>query len=369
MLWIILLVVAILVLLLAQFIYLAVVLTWEDQNTVGLSYYGKAPAERQAFKATLTKHARRLYPMLRLLGRFSKFTYQKASFQHRGIAGPRGTCKPESFAKADEYQPTSHDVFIVTQMKCGTTWMQQVVYETLLRGEGDIVERGSTMYAHSPWLEARKSVPIEEAPLISEARPSRIIKTHLPATHCPWSEDARYIYVARHPVSCFASCVDFIATNVGAMAPPLSMTEEWFKSDEWMWWGTWPAHVQGWWEKAQTNDNVLFLHFEDMKADLAHIVDQVAEFLGIPALSDEERSEVVRKSGFAYMQEHRDAFEMHPPHILATDARLFVRGTADRHRDVPQDTRERVSAWCAAQMKGGAYPLSDRYPDVAEGVS
>ncbi len=367
MLWIILALAAVLLFVVAQFIYLATVLTWEDQNTVGLAYYGKAPEERAAFKATLAKHAGRLRPILRLLGRFSKFTYPKGTFQHRGISGPRGTCKPESFAKADEYQATPEDVFVVTQMKCGTTWMQQVVYETLLRGAGDIVERGSTMYAHSPWLEARKSVPVEDAPLISDARPSRIIKTHLPVTHCPWCADARYIYVARHPVSCFASCVDFIATNVGVMAPPLALTEEWFTSDEWMWWGTWPKHVEGWWAQAQEHDNVLFVHFEDMKADLGQVVDQVATFLGVPALSAAERAEVVRKSGFAYMQEHKNAFEMHPPHILATDAQLFVRGTADRHKDVPADTRERVSAWCAAQMEGGRYPLAERYPDVTGG--
>ncbi|MEZ4416521.1 MAG: sulfotransferase domain-containing protein [Gemmatimonadota bacterium] len=366
MLWILLALAVLGLFLLAQFILLAVVLTWEDQQTLGVGYYGLPPEGREAFKAKLRQYARLLFPVLRLVGRFSTFTFQKASFQQNGVAGPRGTCSADSFAKAQEYTPGPEDVFVVTQMKCGTTWMLQVVHEVLGRGRGRIVEGGTTLHAISPWIEARKTVSMEAAPLVGEERPSRIIKTHLPVTLLPWSPEARYIYVARHPVSCFASCVDFIATNVGRMAPPLSLVEEWFRSPEWMWWGTWTDHVQGWWERAQSEPNVLFVHFEDMKKDLGRVVDQVAAFLGMEPLTDEERAEIVRKSGFAYMQENQNAFEMHPPHILQTDAQLFVRGTSDRHKDVPADVRARIATWVAADMKDGTYPLAQRYPDVVK---
>ena len=350
-------------LVIAGSIYLSVVLKWEDEQTRGLAYYGKPAAERERFKATLRRHARLLHPILRLMSRSSSFTFQKASFRHRGIAGPMGSCTPESFAKADQYQPRPEDVFVVTQMKCGTTWMQQVVYEVLNRGRGTLVESGTAMYAVSPWVEGVKSVPIEVAPLVGTERPTRIIKTHLPSSHCPWSPDARYIYVARHPVSCFASCVDFIATNVGALAPSLVMVEEWFCSPELMWWGTWPAHVTGWWDRAQRQRNVLFVHFEDMKQDLGAVVRRVAEFLGMSGLSDGELAQVVEKASFGYMQQHQEAFEMNPPHILQTDAELFVRGSADRHRDVPEETRRRIAAWCAKEM-AGSFPLARAYPDV-----
>jgi hypothetical protein len=83
-----------------------------------------------------------------------------------------------------------------------------VVYQVLLRGGGDLAERGEAMYAVSPWLEGIKSVPMEQARSIGMERPARIIKTHFPADFCPFRSDARYVYVVRHPVSCFASCVD-----------------------------------------------------------------------------------------------------------------------------------------------------------------
>jgi hypothetical protein len=64
------------------------------------------------------------------------------------------------------------------------------------------------------------------------------------------------------------------------------------------------------------------------------------------------------------MQQNKDAFEMNPPHILQTDAELFVRGTADRHKDVPEDVRQRLSAWVVDEMKDSDYPLAARYPDL-----
>ena len=351
--------------LVAQTVYLGVVLASNDQATNGLGYFGRPPDGRREFREKLRHQARTLAPILRLFGRLSGFTFEKAGFEGAGLRGPRGTCTPESFAAGAAYRPEPEDVFVVTQMKCGTTWMQHVVYEVLRRGSGDLVESGTALYAVSPWLEATKSVPVDEAPLIGSERPSRVIKTHFPAAVCPRSEASRYIYVARHPVSCFASCVDFIAENAGRMAPPVTDIERWFCSGD-MWWGPWTHHVEGWWDVARGSDNTLFVHFEEMRTDLPSVVRRVAAFLGLAPLSDEEEGRVVRKCGFDYMSEHAGTFEMHPPHLLATDAQMFVKGTTDRHRDVPAETRARIAAWCVDSMGDASYPLLDRYPDLAD---
>lgn len=345
--------------------YLASILRWEDQATVGLGYYGLPPAERDRFKAALRRHARLLAPMLWLNGKLAKLDFRKARIQYKGVSAPTGSCSVETFTRAEAYQPREGDVFVATQMKCGTTWMEHVVYEVLNRGAGNLVATGTTLYSVAPWIEGRKSVPIEQAPLIGAERPSRIIKTHLPSQLCPRSPVARYVYVARHPVSCFASCVDFVQTNVGSMAPGIAAFEEWFLSPELMWWGTWADHVKGWWRRSREDGNVLFVEFEDMKRDLPAIVRRVAEFLGVKPLTDAELGQVVEKCGFGYMQRHQDNFEMHPPHILQTNAALFVSGTADRHKDVPDDVRRRILEWSAREMAASDYPLGERYPDVA----
>ncbi len=362
--WILWIVIGVVVFLVVEIVYLFVVLTWGERNTLGLAYYGRSREERAAFRRRLRFHARLLAPIVWLLGRTSNFKFAQATFRHDGLPGPRGTCSEESFARARTYEPTPRDVFVATQMKCGTTWMQNVVYEVACRGGGDLVATGRALYAVSPWLEALKSVSVEDAPLVGTDRPSRIIKTHLPVSHCPRGDGARYVYVARHPVSCFASCADFISTNAGPMAPGLDAVEAWFCSED-MWWGPWPDHVAGWWRRSVEDDDVLFVRFEEMKLDLAAVVRRVAAFLGVPPLDEGEMAAVLHKCGFEYMSANHDTFEMHPPHIFATNAELFVKGTADRHRDVPLDTRRRVAAWSTEALRSTDYPLVDHYPDVA----
>ena len=343
------------------FIYLALVLAWEEQQTRGSAYYGLPLAERQRFRRRLRVHARLLLPILRIGPRLTNVTLPTSSFRYQGLAGPKGSCTEESFARGHAYEPQAEDVFVVTQMKCGTTWMQHVVYQVLLRGRGALAERGEAMYAVSPWLEGVKSVPMDDAPLVGAERPSRIIKTHFPADFCPFRPEAKYVYVVRHPVSCFASCADFIRANLGAFAPPLEHVREWFCSEEHMWWGSWPRHVEGWWKRSRSHENVLFVRFEDMKQDLRAVVRRVADHLELTPLGDEELDAVVEKCGFAYMRDHADSFEMQPPHLLAIDAELLVKGTADRYRDVPEDMRRVIMAWCAERMAEGDFSLIEGY--------
>jgi hypothetical protein len=134
-----------------------------------------------------------------------------------------------------------------------------------------------------------------------------------------------------------------------------------------MWWGTWTNHVRGWWQRSQSSSNVLFLYFEDMKRDLPPVIQKVAAFLGVAPLTDAELAAVAEKSSFRYMQQHQDSFEMHPPHILQTNAALFVSGKADRHRDVPADVRSRILAWSVRELADTDFPLSEVYSDAVAG--
>ena len=351
----------------AMSLWLATVLKWEDDQTVGLNYFGRPLKDRERFKRSLARHASLLAPMLWINSRMSKLDFRRSRIQYKGISGPPWSCSVDSFRRAETYQPTPQDIFVVTQMKCGTTWMQHVVYEILQRGRGTLVDTGTAMHAVSPWLESRKSVSLADAPLIGAERPSRIIKTHMPVALCPYDPNARFIYVARHPAACFASCVDFVQMNVGAMAPPLPAFEEWFCTKDLMWWGTWTDHVLGWWRWSQEQRNVYLVYFEDMQQDLPAVIQKVAAFLGVQPLSDEEVASVTRKCGFRYMQEHESSFERQPPHILQAreGSRRVVSGSAARDKEVPEDLRLRVSSWAARELAHTGFPLAKVYADVA----
>ena len=179
----------------------------------------RSRAERARFKRQVGWHALALRPLLATLSRLKKFDFPSGSIRYEGFAGPKGACSAESFARAHRYQPADEDLFVVTQMRCGTTWMQHLAMQVLSRGTADLVRDDVALYALSPWLEGLKSVSIENAPRVGAERPRRVIKTHLPAQLCPFSERSRYLYVARHPLMCFGSARDFVTANLGSFAP------------------------------------------------------------------------------------------------------------------------------------------------------
>ncbi len=357
---------ALVALIVVQVVYLYAVIAWGNWKAEGLGYYGLPLARRRRFKRVLGCHRLLLTPTIRLLSRSARFDFARASFSYQGVSGPKGSCRLESFRRAAEYVPRRGDVFVATQMRSGTTWMQHVVYQVLTRGEGDLVETGTALAAVSPWIESTRGVSLDEAPSLGVERPSRVIKTHLPVALCPFGPEARYVYVCRHPASVFASTVDFLADDLGPFRAPVEEVEAWFCSEERMWWNTWPVHVEGWWNWAQRRENVLFVTFEAMRCDLPAVVRRVAEFLDLRDLSPTEVDRIVHKCRFDYMREHAEAFEAYPPHVIQTRAKLFVSGKPDRHADVPPEVRQRLLTWCKPQMTAGNFPLADYYPDVAE---
>jgi aryl sulfotransferase len=243
--------------------------------------------------------------------------------------------------------------------------MQHLAFQVLLRGRGDLPGEGIALNAIAPWLESTRTVDVHSAPLLGTERPSRLIKTHLPASLCPFSLDAKYIYVARHPVSCFASCVDYVRSNLRGFSPKLGEFERWYRSNDLMWWGTWPMHIAGWWRRAEREPNVVLIRFEDMKRDLPAVAVRVAEFLEVPCLTENELAEIVEKCSFTYMRQHADAFEMHPPQLLQAAGSFFVSGKMDRLADVPLTVRRRIADWCHAECVARATPIQDLYPDLA----
>ena len=358
-------IVALVAIVVAGLLYLTWYMQWTVRKTRGMAYFGRPRRERRALKRRIALLGLPALPLVWLLAIARRRRATMPSFDYDGVHGPPGVSSRALFEGARQYRPTAHDVFVVTQMRCGTTWMQQLVYQVLTRGRGELDDRSGPLYAVSPWIEGANSVRIEDAALVGEP-PTRIVKTHLPATACPHAAEARYIYVARHPVSCFASIVDFNRMMVGPLLPPLDTLAEWFCSDR-MYWLPWPMHVTGWWECALRHDNVLFVQFEQMKADFPGVRERVAAFLGI-ALTGEEARRIDEKCSFRYMSEHEEQFEMAPPTMFSASRPGFLpSGKAARHRDVDPVIAARIRAWCRESLRDSSFPASRFYPDLGAG--
>jgi Sulfotransferase domain len=347
----------------AGFLYLAWYLRWESGNTRGMAYYGKTLAERRALKERIHLHSLPAMPLVNVLAICNRKRATMPVFEYEGVCGPPKVSSPEVFERAKNYQARPEDVFVATQMRCGTTWMQQVVYEIVNRGEGDLSDKGhGHLYAVSPWIDAVNSVSVEDAPLVG-VKPTRIIKTHLPTRLCPYSEQAKYIYVTRHPVSCFASIIDYNRSLLGPLMPDVDKMVDWFISER-MYWLPWPEHVAGWWQWAQTRENVLFIHFEEMTRNFTAVLDSVAEFLGY-RLTGAEVDLIIAKCSFKYMKENEDLFEMAPPNMFSVIGGQFLAsGKVNRYQDVTPAIRQRILDYCKQSLHVSDCPAYDFYPDL-----
>ncbi len=162
-------------LLIAGFLYLINYQKWEQKRTQGAAYFSLPLKQRRRLKQQIHRHSLLLRPFVELLAKLGTKKDRMHSFQYQGVHGPAGNSSPETFKQASEYQATEEDIFIATQMKCGTTWMQQIVHEIVTYGKGDLSDEGYRhMYALSPWIDAHSSVHIAEAPLVGQP-PRRIM--------------------------------------------------------------------------------------------------------------------------------------------------------------------------------------------------
>lgn len=358
----------ILALVIAPLVYIAYVIVfmrWQKSNTIGDRYFSRTLAGRRALKQWIKWQSQLVLPLFRLLAFLSPLKTPPL-FSYQGVTGPKAMASKQSFQEASEFTAGEDDIFIATQMKCGTTWMQQIVFEILHKGEGDLSDTAYRhMYALSPWLETNPngSVSIDKAPKVSEYK-KRLVKTHMPTKLCPYSKLAKYIYVTRHPVSCYASVVDFIELLMGPMAPKREDLLSWFCSEK-FYWLSWAKHVEGWWQWSQQYDNVMFVHFERLKAEPGIVIDQIAEFLDV-TLTVQQREKVINKTSFNYMKDMEEYFEMAAPSIfsMSSSTNFMHSGKQKRHQDVSEQDRLRINRYMAEQLHNAEYPLKQFYPDV-----
>lgn len=178
----------------------------------------------------------------------------------------------EGFDSGLRYRPAPGDVFVATYPKCGTTWMQYIVY-LLVRGRP--LGAGERLTALFPHLEEVGSEAVEALP-----RP-RLIKTHLPCSITPWHREAKYVYVARNPFDCAVSFFHHTRGFVRHYDFAEGTFDDFFEcfiAGE-VDFGDYFDHLLSWYAR-KDEPNVLFVTYERMHAETQRIVADVARFLG-----------------------------------------------------------------------------------------
>lgn len=176
----------------------------------------------------------------------------------------------EMFRSAISYEPQPDDKFVVTYPKCGTTWTQHIGY--LIFHKGVPPPTALDFFKSSPFIEMLGADSVREM-----IRPG-VIKTHFPYHLMPKHPEAKYLYVCRNPKD---TCVSFFHHTRGFTGYEFADGKfddffEVFISGQTDY-GDYFDHILDWY-KHRADPNVLFLHYEDMKAQPRENVLKIAQF-------------------------------------------------------------------------------------------
>ncbi len=246
----------------------------------------------------------------------------------------------------EKFTPRPGDIFVCTPPKCGTTWMQTIVATLVFQGR----DLPGPVMDIAPWIDARFH-PIDELIERLDAQTHRrSIKTHTPADGIPWNSSASYIVVGRDGRDACMSMLNHmrnirpdVMMELAMSAEPdgidlsetgLPPTEDVHEFFEWSMnsYPLWFEHVAAFWAH-YGEPNVLFVHYNDMKADLDAQMRRVSAFLGIDV--DEQRwPELVDLCTFASMKARPDEIGDFDSHFVGGADTFLYKGTNDRWRDV-----------------------------------
>jgi len=178
-----------------------------------------------------------------------------------------------------EFVAQDGDVFIVTYPRSGTTWTEQMVH--LLVHQGEQGEQRLTDAV--PWLETLSHRPGGMIEFLKTLLGRRLFTSHLPYPLMPSLDNtrAKVVYVARNPKDVAISTYFHDQSKAGYEGTWEEHFQLFLRGD--VGFGSYFDHVLPWWQASQSNENILFLKYEDMKNDHAGNVARIASFLDIQA--------------------------------------------------------------------------------------
>ncbi|KAH7987793.1 hypothetical protein HPB52_025375 [Rhipicephalus sanguineus] len=187
--------------------------------------------------------------------------------------------KAEQFRSAINYKPRDGDIFVASYPKCGTNWTHFIVYNILFRAKP--VVHLAEFRRTCPFIDANGS-GVAEDPLRTGP-----IMTHFPSRVLRRASCAKYIYITRNPYDCATSYYHFLKGITPKTTTDVSFERflSLFLAGKLVY-GDYFDHLLPWYER-RGDDNVLFLTYEQMKADTRGQVLKIADFLGKNEHDDE----------------------------------------------------------------------------------
>ena len=277
----------------------------------------------------------------------------------------------------NDFKFRDDDIVIATYAKSGTTWVQQIISQLIFNGQADL-----EVADMSPWLDLRVPPKALKLPMVEAQTHRRFIKTHLPIDALVFSDKAKYIYIGRdgrdvlwsmfnHHTNANDAWYEALNDTPGLVGPPIEKPptaikqyyHEWLDNNGHPWWPFWD-NINSWWAVREL-PNVHFVHFSNLKKDMAGEIRRIAEFLEIP-IDETKWATILNHCSFDYMKEHATKSVPLGGAFWDGGAQTFIhKGINGRWRDVLSDdesikyeqlAKENLDEDCAQWLTSGDMP-------------
>lgn len=271
------------------------------------------------------------------------------------------------------------DIVVADPFKAGTTWTQRIVQQILHNGE----EPEGGLSDTSPWLDSSWGDHAGMLKVLGEQRDSgirRVMKSHLPANALPIAPEARYVFVGRNGKDVGISFHNYLYNfSESTMSQINAIHAEWsgdstplvIPQDMQEFFDLWLDYdgyqccdlldiMKSWWE-LRDEQNVLLLHYAQLKKDLPGQVARLAEFFSIDPASL-RMDTIVEHCSFDYMSARAEKMAPFGGSHMSSAKAFFHKGLKRDHRNelTPAQVErfdrvalERLGSECAHWLETG----------------
>lgn len=231
------------------------------------------------------------------------------------------------------------DIVISTRRRTGTTWMQMICALLIFQTP----ELPAPLWHLSPWLDHTIAPPHDVYARLAGQPHRRFIKTHTPLDGIPSDPRVTYIVTGRHPLDMFVSLrhqLDNLDRPPGPHPPGEPLRESLLRwvgatGDS----GAFPEslplvmwHLSDAWAR-RTQPNVLLVHYDDLAADLAGQMRDIARRLGI-TVPEARWPGLIEAATFERMRTRADRLVPARHGMFKDTASFFHRGTSGAGREI-----------------------------------
>lgn len=211
------------------------------------------------------------------------------------------------------------DVVISSGAKQGSTWMQNIVHQIRTGGDAEFEKIDEVCprleNVEYPGQSDRERLERFEKNAFSQY-PFRVLKTHLAPPEFPFHSQVKYIIPVRNAKDTLVSFYHYRNSTTEEFQALWGGRPHHFPSfdvcfDCYLYFKSYWTLINAWLPYRHA-ENVLFIHYTDLKQDLEGNLKRIASFLDVK-IPSEQWPDIVEKCGFQWMKKNSSKFE---PRVL-----------------------------------------------------